>query len=317
VDLSQEHPDQPRSMLAVAISAIRDGDLSQTQVARLSDLSRNNARVLAAAWESIPEENRIDLVRRFDELSEERVDLNFGRALRVALNDRSAVVRQLAVAGLWEDESSELLDRLRDILQNDESPDVRAQAAAALERFSSKAVVGSLDESVASDLRDSLRRSAIDAGAPYAVQRRALESLGPYAADPEISSLISEAFNSEDHGLQCSALYAMGRSQDARWLPTILVQLESEDPEIRFEAARAAGLLGSADALPVLLHAARDEDAEVRHVAIGAISQIGGRGAVRALERLAEDAGEADLELIQSAIDDVNTLIEPLQPASS
>jgi HEAT repeat protein len=317
VDLSQEHPDQPRSMLAVAISAIRDGDLSQTQVARLSDLSRNNARVLAAAWESIPEENRIDLVRRFDELSEERVDLNFGRALMVALNDRSAVVRQLAVAGLWEDESSELLDRLRDILQNDESPDVRAQAAAALERFSSKAVVGSLDESVASDLRDSLRRSAIDAGAPYAVQRRALESLGPYAADPEISSLISEAFNSEDHGLQCSALYAMGRSQDARWLPTILVQLESEDPEIRFEAARAAGLLGSADALTVLLQAARDEDAEVRHVAIGAISQIGGRGAVRALERLAEDAGEADLELIQSAIDDVNTLIEPLQPATS
>lgn len=317
MDLSQVHPDQPRSILAEAISAIRDGDLSQTQVARLSDLSRNNARVLAAAWESIPEENRIDLVRRFDELSEERVDLNFGRALRVALNDRSAVVRQLAVAGLWEDESSELLDRLRDILQNDESPDVRAQAAAALERFSSKAVVGSLDETVASDLRNSLRRSAIDAGAPYAVQRRALESLGPYAADPEISSLISEAFNSEDHGLQCSALYAMGRSQDARWLPTILVQLESEDPEIRFEAARAAGLLGSADALPVLLHAARDEDAEVRHVAIGAISQIGGRGAVRALERLAEDAGEADLELIQSAIDDVNTLIEPLQPASS
>jgi hypothetical protein len=38
---------------------------------------------------------------------------------------------------------------------------------------------------------------------------------------------------------------------------------------------------------------------------------------VRALERLAEDAGEADLELIQSAIDDVNTLLEPDQPSSS
>ena len=69
--------------------------------------------MLAVAWESIPEDNRIDLVRRFDELSEERVELNFGRALRVALDDRSAVVRQLAIAGLWEDESSELLDRLR------------------------------------------------------------------------------------------------------------------------------------------------------------------------------------------------------------
>jgi HEAT repeat protein len=316
VALNQELAEKPRPVLAEAISAIRNGDLSQTQVARLSDLSRANARTLAEAWASIPEGNRIDLVRRFDELSEERVELNFGRALRVALDDRSAVVRQLAVAGLWEDESSELLDRLRDLLENDESPDVRAQAAAALERFASKAAVGSLDERVANDLRDELRRSAVDAEAPYAVQRRALEALGPYAADPEISSLIIEAVDSGDHGLQCSALYAMGRSQDLRWLPTVLVQLESDDPEIRFEAARAAGLLGSADALPVLLQAARDEDPEVRHVAIGAIGQVGGRGAVRALERLAEDAGEADHELIQSVIDDVNTLLEPLQPSS-
>jgi HEAT repeat protein len=315
VDISQEQTDQARPILAEAIAAIRNGDLSQTQVARLSDLSRVNARALAAAWDSIPEGNRIDLVRRFDELSEDRVELNFRRALRVALDDRSAVVRQLAVAGLWEDDSSELLDRLRDMLVNDESPDVRAQTAAALERYSSLAAAGSLDESVANDLRDVLRRLASDVEAPYAVQRRALESLGPYAADPQISSLVADAIDSDDHGLQCSALYAMGRSQDPRWLPAILHQLGNEDAEIRFEAARAAGLLGSTDALPVLLEAARDEDAEVRHVAIGAIGQIGGRGAVRALERLAEDAGEADLELIQSAIDDVNTLLEPLQPS--
>jgi hypothetical protein len=317
VDQSQEHPEQQRSMVGEAISAIRGGDLSQTQVARLSDLSRANARTLAEAWHSIPEGNRVDLVRRFDELSEERVELNFGRALRIGLGDRSAVVRQLAVAGLWEDESSELLDRLRLMLENDESPDVRAEAAAALERFSSKAAAGSLDESVANNLRDELLRSARDTGAPYAVQRRALEALGPYASDPVIASLVVEAFDSADHGLQCSALYAMGHSQDPRWLPTILVQLESEEPEIRFEAARAAGLLGSADALPLLLQAARDEDAEVRHTAISAIGQIGGRGAVRALERLAEDAGEADLELIQAAIDDVNTMLEPLQPSTS
>lgn len=317
MDQRQDQPERPRSMVGEAIAAIRDGDLSQTQVARLSDLSRANARTLAAAWASIPEDNRVDLVRRFDELSEERVELNFGRALRIALGDRSAVVRQLAIAGLWEDESSELLDRLRAMLENDESPDVRAQAAAALERFSSKAAVGSLDETVANNLRDELLRSASDVGAPYAVQRRALEALGPYASDPEISSLIMEAFDSADHGMQCSALYAMGHSQDSRWLPTILMQVESEEPEIRFEAARAAGLLGSADALPVLLQAARDEDAEVRHTAISAIGQIGGRGAVRALERLSEDAGEVDLELIQAAIDDVNALLEPLQPSIS
>ena len=79
--MDEEAQEQPRSALTKAISAIRDGDLSQTHVARLSDLSRENALALAEAWESIPEGNRIDLVRRFDELSEERVELNFGRAV--------------------------------------------------------------------------------------------------------------------------------------------------------------------------------------------------------------------------------------------
>src|SRR5215217_4098337 len=106
-------------MVDEAITAIRDGDFSQTKVERLSDLSRTNARILAAAWDSLTEGYRVDLVRRFDELSEEKVELNFGRALRIALADRSPVVRQLAVAGLWEDESSELLERLRSILEND------------------------------------------------------------------------------------------------------------------------------------------------------------------------------------------------------
>lgn len=316
MDLELEQQSQPRSLVAEAISAIRDGDFSQTQVVRFSDLSRANAKAFAEAWGSIPEHNRVELVRRFDELTEDRVELNFGRALRIALDDPSSVVRQLAIAGLWEDESSDLLDRLRQILERDQSPDVRAQAAAALERFSNKAAVGYLGDEIALSLRDELRRAARDDSEPYAVQRRALEALGPYAAESEIASLITEAYDSGDHGLQCSAIYAMGRSLDARWLPTILIELENDDPELRFEAARAAGLLGSADAFPVLLEAARDDDAEVRHAAIGAIGQIGGRGAVRALERLSEDAGEADLELIDSALDEVNTLLEPFQPST-
>ncbi len=315
--MGEEVPgEQPGSALARAISALREGDLSQTQVARLSDLSRENARTLRSGWESIPEATRIDLVRRFDELSEERVELNFSRALRVALDDSSAVVRQLAVAGLWEDESRDVLDLLRHVLETDASPDVRAQAAAGLERFTGRAAEGSLDDSAATDLRDDLRRAASDPESPYSVQRRALESLGPYAIDPEIESLLQEAYDSGDHGLQCSALYAMGRSLNTRWLPTILMELESEEPEIRFEAARAAGLMGAADALPVLLEAARDDDAEVRHAAISAIAQIGGRGAVRALERLVEDAGEADIELIESAIEEANILLDPIPHSS-
>jgi HEAT repeat protein len=59
------------------------------------------------------------------------------------------------------------------------------------------------------------------------------------------------------------------------------------------------------------MDAALDEDAEVRHAAIAAIGQIGGRGAVRALERLAEDAGDADLELIEASLDEAKTMLDP------
>ena len=302
--------------LADAIAAIRGGDLGVTPLARLSDLSREGVKTLAAAWPSIPEETREALVRRCEELTEERVDLDFRRALRVALDDASPVVRQLAISALWEDESRDLLARLRGLFADDPSPDVRAAAAAALERFASQGALGELDAGATEDLRARLLATARDEHAAYGVRRRALEALGPFAADEEIAAAIADAYASEDHGLQCSAVYAMGRSHDARWLPAILEQLQGDEPELRFEAARAAGALGSSDALPALLSAAGDDDAEVRHTAIGAIGQIGGRGAVRALERLADDAGEADLELIEAALDDANTLLEPFPDPS-
>ena len=235
--------------------------------------------------------------------------------MRIALDDPSPVVRQLAIGALWEDDSRYMLDWLRRTLREDSSPDVRAAAAAALTRFADMAAAGALDEATANELHDELLRAAGEDELSYTVRRRATEALGPFADRPEVESTIAAAYDSGDHGLQCSALYAMGLSLDARWLPTIVSELDSEEAELRYEAARAAGLIAAADALPALLRAAHDEDAEVRHAAIAAIGQVGGRGAVRALERLAEDAGEADMELIDAALDEVNTLLEPFQPA--
>jgi HEAT repeat protein len=307
--------EEKRRPLGEALGEIRAGDLSPRQLSRMSDLSRQDARELAAAWPTIPEETRADLVRRCDELSEERIDLNFGRVLRVAMEDPSAVVRQLAIGGLWEDESSDLLARLRALFDHDASPDVRAEAAAALGRFAGRGAAGSLDEATATGLREDLLRATGEDEPSYTVRRRAMESLGAFGNDPRVAASIADAYDSGDHGLQCSAVYAMGRSLDARWLPNILTELESPEPELRFEAARAAAALGSPDALPALLVAARDEDVEVRHAAIGAIGQIGGRGAARALERLAEEAGEADLELIEAALEEVGTMLDPFQSA--
>lgn len=302
--------------IADAFAAVRGGDLSQIWLARFSDLSRDSARTFQREWTALPESTRVAVVRRLDELSEERVELNFCRALRVALDDPSPVVRQLAITGLWEDDSADLRERLRGMLRDDASPDVRSEAASALGRFAESASVETLPGDAAADLRSDLVRTVRSSASSYAEQRRALESLGPFAADPAVAEAIVEAFESDDHGLQCSAVRAMGESRESRWLPRILQELQSGEPELRFEAARAAGLLGAADALPLLLEAARDDDAEVRHTAINAIGQIGGRGAERALERLAADAGEADLELIDAALEEVGTLLEPFERPS-
>ena len=310
-----ERANRTRSLVD-AFAAVRDGDLSQIWLARFSDLSREGVRTFRTEWPMLPESSRVDVLRRFDELSEERVDLNFRRALRVALEDSSPVVRQLAIAGLWEDDSGDLLERLRIVLRDDPSADVRSEAASALGRFSQRASTEAVPDDGGRTLRDELTRVVRSSESSYAEQRRAIESLGPFAGEWDIAETVREAFESGDHGLQCSAIRAMGLSRESRWLPLILDELQSDEAELRFEAALAAGLLGSPDALPLLLDAARDEDPEVRHTAINAIGQIGGRGAVRALERLAEDAGEADLELIEAAIEEVGTLLEPFEQPS-
>lgn len=311
----QERPPaaETRSLHDV-LAELRDGDFSEARVARLSDLSREDGRVLARAWPDFPEATREAIVRRIDEVSEERLDVNFRRALRVALDDPSATVRQLAVAALWEEDSTDLLGRFEELLETDPSGDVRAQAAAALEPYTARAAAGDLPDAEAQRLRDLLLR-ATSPHEPLLVQRRALEALGPLGSEPQIRDLITEFYESDEQALRCSAIYAMGRSLQPEWVPDILAELENDEAELRYEAARAAGTMGSQDALPGLLAAARDEDAEVRHAAVAAIGQIGGRGGARALERLADDADEADLELIESTLEDVNSLLDPFTSA--
>ena len=77
-DLEQPQTADTRSLHDV-LAELRDGDYSQARVARLSDLSREDGRILARAWPSFSEQTREAIVRRIDELSEERFDVNFRR----------------------------------------------------------------------------------------------------------------------------------------------------------------------------------------------------------------------------------------------
>ena len=308
----EQAPKQQRSP-AEALSALGSGTIADQDIAALSDLSVADARALATAWPLFPESVRVDAVRRAVGLTEEHVHYAFGRLFRCALADDSAVVRQLAIAGLWEDERSDLLPILNERLQADESPDVRAEAAQGLSRFADRAAAAELASEASERLYHALLGAARDEGEALIVRRRSLESVAAFGRRGDVAELIQSAYEDDDAALQASALYAMGRSLDRRWLRTVLDEFESPDAEFRYEAARASGQIGDAEAVTGLGSLAQDEDTEVRHAAIQALGSIGGPGATRTLRALQTSASPVDREVIEEALDEASIVTDPVR----
>ena len=78
------------------------------------------------------------------------------------------------------------------------------------------------------------------------IKRRALEAAAPLSL-PQMERAIAQAYKSGVPRLKTSAVFAMGKNCDPRWLPILIKELASADAEIRFEAAGACGELGEHD----------------------------------------------------------------------
>lgn len=284
-----------------------------TDVAQLSDLSRRLVPTLQDLWASSPLSTRRYLVSLMEEMAESNVELNFRHVFEVALHDPDPEVRAHAVSGLWEEGDPHLLDRLLDLLPNEEAEHVREAIAVALSRFSYLASIDQLDEPRARRLRHTLFTLARE-DAALAVRRRAVEAIGYYGDDPDVVELIAEAYDAAEHALRVSAVYAMGRSLDRRWLPHLLAELESEEPELRYEAARACGELGAQEAVDHLIALVDDPDREVQAAAIGALGQIGGPVAINTLRRLARSADPVVREAAEEALTQAVYEADPLRP---
>jgi len=294
------------------MAAWQEGRVSEANVTALADLSRDDAARFARQWGALPAETRESVARQMLELAELRVDLHFGRALRLLLDDPSAAIRQLAVSALWEDEGADLPDRLLTLAAEDPSQDVVAQAVQSLAATCDRAAAGELDETESRRLRDELLRLAAETTRAPTVRRRALEVAAVFADDARVRPLIDAFYDADEPGFRASAVYAMGRTAASRWRPRIVDEFASDDAELRFEAARAAGELADAETLPGLIELVGDEDPEVRQAAIGAMGRTGGRAALRALQRLTENAAESDTDAIEAALLEAETNVDPL-----
>jgi len=262
----------------------------------------------------MPEDRREAVLRWVHQLTEDRVELTFGRLLRLAITDRSASVRQLALGALWEDGGTDLVAPLVAMVRDDESQDVRAEAAALLGRFIDRLV---MEPDLAVDpeeIREALIKPVRDLAEAPLVRRRALEAVSGFGADEEIADLIDEFYNEGDSALVAGAIRSMGRTLDSRYLATVLAETTSEDAEYRYEAAQAAGEIGDERAIPEVIALLEDEDPEVCTAAVTALGRIGGANVANAL-RLALGRAESDeeREALSTALEEAMLTVDPLE----
>ncbi len=276
-----------------------------------SDLTTQEATRLRAAWPKIVLERRRWLVRSLGELGDDNFDLDFNAVLHNALTDPDDEVRQAAVDGLWESEDEAVAETLLTLLATDPGEGVRAAAASALGQFTYLAELEELDADLARRLHDALVASA-GGVEPLEVRRRAIEALGFLGEDPAVQALIAEAYAHREPSMRISALFAMGRSADARWLEHTLRELESQDAELRFEAARALGEIEDERAVMPLIKALLDSDLEVRLAAVESLGHIGGDQGITALRQMTESEDEAVAEAAAEALDEAEFAKSPL-----
>jgi HEAT repeat protein len=262
---------------------------------RFSDLEESETRLMAEAWPKVSVQRRRAVMEDIEELGETNLTLSFEELSRFTVGDSDARVRELAVRVLSEYESDDLIQLFESLLLNDPDVEVRAVAATGLGKYVYLGEIEELPEKTLNQIVDRLIQIYSKNEATL-IRRRALESLG-YSSREEINPMIESAFYSGNEDWIITALFAMGRTANAKWNSHVMEMLENDSNEIRYEAARAAGELELHDATERLVELLNDSDSDIRMAAVWSLSQIGGEGVRDTLEELydeTEDEEEAD-----------------------
>ena len=281
--------------------------LVNTHLAALSDMPSADIKNFRQVWKTIETKRRREIIIRLNELASDSVELNFDNIFLSCFRDQDADVRSESINGLWENEEPALIPLLIELLNSDPSEKVQATAALALGRFALMAEIGSIAPKYAIQVGQVLLAVTADTNKSIEVRRRALEAVSPLSTE-QVKTAIKTAYESRDERLKISAIYAMGKNCDARWLPFILKELKNSDAEIRYEAVTACGGVGDEDIMQYLLPVAHDEDIDVQLAVIQALGKIGGNEAKLFLKKNANDPNEAVKDAIKTALNEISIL---------
>jgi HEAT repeat protein len=276
--------------------------ISYAALAELSGISSAEAAELARNWEEWPAERVRELFRRLASLAEEQAALEFEVVFKAGLDLADAATRAIAVAALAESTDRTLAASFAGLLERDPNATVRAAAASSMATLCTLAAEGRLRGKDGERMRLALLRALEDAAQPAAVRMRALETAAIFGGE-RVHALIGEAFRSGDSRLQQSALFAMGRTADPRWLEDVVSALDAPGPALRYEAVSALGEIGGEEHVHLLKGPLDDEDLEVQAAAVSALERIGGPGAVRLLKQALESPEPSIREVAQEALE--------------
>ncbi len=280
-------------------------EINLSLLANLSDLNSRELARFRTAWITYDSTRRVELLHALIELAVEHVEYDFRVIYSWALGDANPRVRSLSIEGLWEDERPHLIAAFRDLLHGDSDPDVRAAAATALGRFVYWGEIGSVESGHAEHATRALWERLHDTNEVVHVRRRALEDIA-VSSDGSVSGVIENALYDTDPSMRESALYAMGRSADLKWIPHLVSELGQSDPALRFQAVNALGELEARAAVSQVINLiASETDSEVRLAALLALGSIGGTEARQALEAATEWEDEAVVEAAEQALEEL------------
>lgn len=298
----------PSSQLTALLGSLANGvEPTAADLTVLSGLDTADIPEVAAAWGNIPTHLRQYVIDFGVVLAESTIDLEFHALACCALGDAEPAVRRSAIAALWEDDSGATAARIATLLRDDESDQVRAQAADSLRTRVQNIELGAIGGANADTVIDALRGAATDPSEPVDVRANAVESLG-YRSLPWVETLINDAYYSEDRRLHLAGIVAMGNSAEEKWVEYLEEDLASDDAEVRGYAAAALAEIASEEAVDTLARALDDEDLEVQLAVIAALGEIGGDEAIGYLTDFAEEAPEELQRVIADAIENAEPL---------
>ncbi len=296
-----------------AISALSDSakPLLSSRLAELSNLNAQELALFEQAWKTIEPKRRRQIMYRLVELAEDNFELDFEGIFKRRLKDEDADVQSKAIEGLWESEETGLIDPLIELLEPENAEKVQATAATALGKFAMLAELEKLRPKHKTRVCRALLGVIEDTSRSLEIKRRALEAAAPLSL-PQLEKAIARAYQSGVPRLKTSAIFAMGKNCDPRWLPILIRELANADAEIRYEAAQACGELGEKEAAPYLSELTTDPDVDVQLAAIQALGRIGGPEAKDSLERCLTDDSKAIQQAAEEALTELEASEDPL-----